>query len=375
MDRLSLKGHEIRVIDYEILWRTEGKEELYSKRRVFQKVSRVCKKAGVTVIRPSILKIRGLDKVSLVFSHRKEINRQIIEFEPDIVIGFGVLNTYFAMRSARKRNIPFIYYLLDELHTLVRPKSMQPLAKFIEGDILRNADAVIVLGSKLRESSFEMGADPKRMYLVKNGVQFDRFNPHISGEGIRKDYGIQKDDFVLFFMGTLWNFSGLKEVALGLSEVRKERPIKLLIVGKGELYGDLMAIREKYNLQDCLILAGRQPYEKMPEFVAASNICLLPAQCNEVMSNIVPIKMYEYMSCAKPVLSTKLPGVIEEFGFDNGVIYVDKPERVIEKAVELMNAESSLEKYGLKARRFAQRYDWKIITMEFENVLKRFINS
>jgi len=54
---------------------------------------------------------------------------------------------------------------------------------------------------------------------------------------------------------------------------------------------------------------------------------------------------------------------------------VDKPERIIEKAVELMNAESSLEKYGLKARRFAQRYDWKVITMEFENVLERFINS
>lgn len=374
MDRLSLKGHEIRVIDYEILWRTEGKEELYSRRQVFKKVSRVCDKADVTVIRPSILKIQGLDKVSLIFSHRREINRQIIEFEPDIIIGFGILNTYFAMMSARRKNIPFIYYLLDELHTLVRPKLLQPLAKFIEGDVLRNADAAIVLGGKLREFSFKMGADPKRMHLVKNGVQFDRFNPHVSGEEIRRNYEIRKDDFVLFFMGTLWDFSGLKEVALALSEVHEERPIKLLIVGKGELYGDLMAIREKYNLQDCLILAGRQPYEKMPEFVAASDICLLPAHCNEVMSNIVPIKMYEYMSCAKPVLSTRLPGVIDEFGFDNGVIYVDKPERVIGKAVELMKEKSSLKDYGSKARKFAQRYDWKVITMEFEDVLRKFID-
>ena len=36
---LSLRGHDIRVIDYEILWKTQGKRELYSKRETFESIS------------------------------------------------------------------------------------------------------------------------------------------------------------------------------------------------------------------------------------------------------------------------------------------------------------------------------------------------
>ena len=68
-ERLLLKGHEIRVIDYEILWRSEGKKELFSKRQVFHNVSKIFKDAGITVIRPAILKIPILDYFSMVFTY------------------------------------------------------------------------------------------------------------------------------------------------------------------------------------------------------------------------------------------------------------------------------------------------------------------
>jgi hypothetical protein len=54
-ERMALRGHEIRI-DYEILWRTEGKKELFSKRQVFH-VSRLIKEVSLPVIRPGILKI------------------------------------------------------------------------------------------------------------------------------------------------------------------------------------------------------------------------------------------------------------------------------------------------------------------------------
>ncbi|MBI4595894.1 MAG: glycosyl transferase GT4 family protein, partial [Candidatus Tectomicrobia bacterium] len=36
VERMVLRGHEVRVIDYEILWRSEGKRELFSKRQTFR---------------------------------------------------------------------------------------------------------------------------------------------------------------------------------------------------------------------------------------------------------------------------------------------------------------------------------------------------
>ena len=52
-----------------------------------------------------------------------------------------------------------------------------------------------------------------------------------------------------------------------------------------------------------------------------ANICLLPAYNNEVMRNIVPIKIYEYLEMGKPVIAIKLPGITKEFGKNNEVVY------------------------------------------------------
>ena len=94
IERLSLKGHDVAVIDYEFLWRTQGKRELRSKRQVLDDVARFYDGARITLIRPGILKLPWLDYVSALFSYRKEIHLQMRDFRPDVVIGFGILGTY-----------------------------------------------------------------------------------------------------------------------------------------------------------------------------------------------------------------------------------------------------------------------------------------
>jgi glycosyltransferase involved in cell wall biosynthesis len=152
-----------------------------------------------------------------------------------------------------------------------------------------------------------------------------------------------------------------------------EKPdIKLLIVGDGDAFDDLQRIREDYRLENQIILTGKQPYESIPAFIASSDICLLPAYNNEVMRDIVPIKLYEYLAMGKPVITTKLPGVMKEFGEGHGVIYVDKPEDVIKKAIKLIE-NGSIEKEGRKARRFVEKYSWDDIVDKFEKVLEEVI--
>ncbi|MBI2847774.1 MAG: glycosyltransferase, partial [Chloroflexi bacterium] len=116
---LSLRGHEIRVIDYELLWRSQGKKELCSHRQVFRNIYKIYDGASVEVFRPGIIKIPPLDYVSLLFTHRVEISRQVNEFRPDVIIGFGILNSLIAAQTARKHDIPFVYHWLDVLHWLI----------------------------------------------------------------------------------------------------------------------------------------------------------------------------------------------------------------------------------------------------------------
>ena len=103
--------------------------------------------------------------------------------------------------------------------------------------------------------------------------------------------------------------------------------------------------------------------------MSASDICLLPAYPDEkIMQDIVPIKMYEYMAMGKPVIATKLPGVVMEFGNDNGVEYVNRPEEVITKANELCK-DGRLNELGGKAKKFVEVLTWDRITAQFENIL------
>jgi len=373
-EMLSLRGHEIRAIDYELLWKTQGKKELYSRRQVFNNVSKIHNGAKVTVIRPGIIKIPCLDYASLAFSHKKEIKRQTKEFSPDAIIGFGILNSYLASIRVRDNNIPFIYYWIDVLHKLIPSKLLQPVGKRLESITLKRADKVLVINEKLREYVINLGAPQKRAQVLRAGIDTEQFSPGISGDPVKKQYGLTKEDTVLFFMGWLYKFSGLKEVVLQLAE-SKPRSLKLFIVGEGDVYEELQQIREKYHLQNRIILTGKKPYKEIPAFVAASDICLLPAYPWEpIMQDIVPIKMYEYMAMEKPVISTRLPGIVEEFGKDNGVVYVDKPEDVIAKAIELARNGSATE-LGLKAREFVVRNSWDNIADEFEGILEQVIKD
>ena len=374
MERLSLKGHGIRVIDYDIDWRKEKRKKRYTKRVVYENVHKICTGAQIQVIRPGTLKIPVLDYLSLWHSHKKEMKRQIREFQPDVIIGFGIINTYLASKIGKKCKIPFVYYWIDVLHTLITIKTFQVLGKKLEKATIKNSSRVITINKKLAEFVIGLGAEKEKTCVIGAGIDLERFSPNVDGSEVRKAYGIREDDIVLFFMGWLYHFSGLKEVALELAKIKDEKPeVKLLIVGDGDAFADLQNIRGKYNLESQLILTGKQPYEKIPKFIAAADICILPAYPDEeIMQDIVPIKMYEYMAMCKPVITTKLPGVMKEFGDGNGVIYVDKTGAVLNKAIELIEI-GTLKVYGSKAREFVEKYSWDNITDEFEGILEEVV--
>ena len=372
IDRMILKGHKVRVIDYPILWREQRGNGFISKRRVFQAQSKIHDKVYVIVIRPSIVKIPILDYISILFTHSKEINRQIKEFKPDIIVGFGILNAYLASGIAKKNNIPFIYYWIDALHQLIPQKFLQIVGKIFEQMTLRQSDMVLTINQSLRDYVMSLGADPDKTKVITAGVDIEKFNPKARLVDMRSKYGFKKDDVVLFFMGWLYNFSGLKEVARQLA-VEKDKRIKLFVVGEGDALEDLKQIRDENNLQDRLVLTGWMPYAEIPSLINASDICILPAYADEpTMQNIVPIKMYEYLAMGKPVISTNLDGVKKEFEGNRGVVYVYNATEIIDKAKDIAR-DGRISKLSVEALAFARRHSWDRITDEFEYLLDNLV--
>ncbi len=374
MERMALRGHEIRVIDYPIDWPKENSPGLMYKRQVYENVSKIKENANIDVIRPSFMKIKGLNYATLFFSHKKEIERQIREFKPDIILGLGILNTYNASKIAKKHNIPFVYYFIDVLHALIPEKAFQSLGKRFTQKTIKNADLVITINKKLSEFAVNMGSNPNSTTLIDAGIDLASYNPDLDDSAIRAEYGISEEDVVLFFMGWIYEFAGMKELGRALGQNKDKYPnYKILIVGDGDAYDEMCKIRDEYSMQDQLILTGKQPFEKIPEFLASADFCLLPAHIDEpIMQDIVPIKIYEYLAMKKVVIATELPGLSKEFGYGHGIEYIQEAAEVL-TTVEDILSNDRYEEIASTAREYVKSNDWEAITDKFENAMKKLL--
>ena len=104
---------------------------------------------------------------------------------------------------------------------------------------IKNSTKVITINHKLEDYIKKLGATDTK--VIGAGIDLEKFDPNLDGSKIRREYGINDDDTVLFFMGFLYHFAGLKELALEFANNQYEQ-LKLLIVGDGDAYSDLQKI-------------------------------------------------------------------------------------------------------------------------------------
>ena len=130
MDRMSIRGHEVRVIDYPIDWPKDDNDGFKFEREVVDNVYKIDERASVQVIRPGFIKKPVLNYISLYYSHKNEIKYQIENFKPDVIVSLGLLNAYAASKLAKKYNIPHVYYLIDVLYALIPEKTFQSFGKY-----------------------------------------------------------------------------------------------------------------------------------------------------------------------------------------------------------------------------------------------------
>jgi len=374
LERMAQRGHEVHVVDFEIGWRKQTSADIIAPRKVLTPPPKVIQGSGITVVRPVMVRLPALEYATLVVTHRREIRREIQEFQPDVVLGFGLLNAFVGIRLARRAGIPFLYYLIDELHRLVPQRAFRGLARLVEQSNVRRASAVLSINQALRDYALEMGASPERANILPAGVDLAQYSSAQDGSAVRKRHGLEPEDLVLFFMGWVYPFSGLREVAESLAAGDgREARAKLLVVGKGESWDGLARLATERGVEDRIKMVGFRPYTEMPSFLSAADVCLLPAYKTETMRNIVPIKMYEYLAAGKPVIATRLPGLVKEFGKGHGVVYVDGPSQVVPKAAELARA-GVLGQLGQRGRAFVSKNDWEKVTDTFEGYLRGLVD-
>src|SRR5256886_3445949 len=185
------RGHAVHVVDFEIGWRKQTSADIIAPRKVLTPPPKVIQGSEITVVRPAVLRFPALEYATLVVTHRREIRREIQEFQPNVVLGFGLLNAFVGIRLARRSGIPFLYYLIDELHRLVPQRAFRGRARIVEQPNVRRASAVLSINQALRDYAVAMGASPGKSRVLPAGVDLERYLSVANGSEIRKRHGLQ----------------------------------------------------------------------------------------------------------------------------------------------------------------------------------------
>jgi len=100
------------------------------------------------------------------------------------------------------------------------------------------------------------------------------------------------------------------------------------------------------------VLGGR-PYEQLPGYLKAINVCLLPHRLNQYTHNMFPMKFFEYLAAGKPVVATALDAIKD---FTDVHYRCGSPEE-FENGITVALAEDHMQE---EQKRFAvaQKYTW-----------------
>lgn len=320
-------GHNVYVIDFPTNLDKKGLFDLGSFRtKIVRNVRKANKKKGITLVRPGLIKLPILSRMTAFWTHFFAIRRTIIDKKIDVIFLYSVptngLQTVF---WAKRYGVPVYFRLLDVLNQLVPSKLLSLPTYLMEKMVYKRADELSAITPKLTEYAQKMGARKDLSYYLPSGSDSDLFYPKLKDPDLVREYRLNKVDTVILFAGTLYNFSGLDLVLDYYAKHKQDYPhLKFLIIGHGEQSKKLSEIIERNNLSDRVIMTGFINYAILPKYIQLADICINPFEINAITNLIFPGKIYQYLACGKPVIATKLAGLIDIFPDNagkNGLYY------------------------------------------------------
>lgn len=229
--------------------------------------------------------------------------------------------------------------------------------------LLRRCDRVVVLTEGLRELLIrDYGVAVERITLLPSGTDTRRFAPRDPMVS-RRALGLPPDDFYIGFVGSFYRYQGLAGLLDAMAAVKARRPdVRLLLVGDGEAAEELKEQAQKLGLKASITWAGRIAYEQVPAYIGAMTVCVAPFRGDRGETS--PVKIFDYLACARPVVASDIPSVRTVFSLADGVQMVppDRPDLLAEAVLSLLQEPDRCAAMGERGRRFvAQRFGWTSI--------------
>jgi glycosyltransferase involved in cell wall biosynthesis len=227
----------------------------------------------------------------------------LIATSPQLLVGLS------GWWLARTKRVPFVFEVRD-----LWPESLAAVGMgntdsmlnrslgSVAGFLYKRSEHVVVVTAAFKEHLIQnWRLSPEKISVVENGVESDLFCPKTNNADLRRALGAE-GKFVVGYIGTMGMAHGLETLVQAATELQKTAPdVLFLMVGEGSDKERVINRARSQGLTN-MRFVGQQPREKVPEFISISDACLVLLKKSEIFKTVIPTKMLEFMSCARPVI-------------------------------------------------------------------------
>ncbi|MCX7927259.1 MAG: glycosyltransferase family 4 protein [Candidatus Omnitrophica bacterium] len=236
------------------------------------------------------------------------------------------------------------------------------LGEYILREMIEKSDLTLVVSRVLAEKIVSTNSD--KIHILPNGVDLD---PSRIGSG--KDIRAQYKKPIIGFIGS---FEYFIDFELMLEAARRLPDYTFLLVGTGRDFVEVKRLIGKLNLRN-VVLTGGVAHSEIYKYIDAMDICLNIFRPISISHGACPIKLFEYLSMKKPVISTRLKEL--EYIDEDFLFYADNIKEVIEQIHYIIENSSLLTVRLEKGYSIVQsKYSWQVIVANFLRLIESKLN-
>jgi len=182
----------------------------------------------------------------------------------------------------KSTNIPMIFHL----HSTEKGRSLGDGSRIInelEHKAAQNADKIITVSHAMKGELISYGFNSEKIDVVWNGVDPIKYSPdrvpQSAIDKVRAAYGITADEKMILYLGRLTGVKGVDRLVMSMQNIVQSFPkTKLVVVGKGELEGDLARLTKSLGLSNNIIFNFNMipEYERIAHY-AACDLAVFPS--------------------------------------------------------------------------------------------------
>ena len=257
---------------------------------------------------------------------------------------------YKYLSKGQKAHAEIIYECMDNIPYFYKGSKQTEVIEE-EERLCHSVGKIIVSSNYLKEKLVtQYNVDANKIYVILNAVDKKEFTLKVNPVDLKKPN--------LVYIGSISEWVDLETLKIFADN---NSSYYIYLIGPME-----SSIKKEFSkLSGNIIWIDSIPHSKVKDYIAASDIMLIPFKVNELIRGVDPVKMYEYLSMGGKVL-TSYWKELDRYKDNNLVNFYSGHKEFEKKVYSLINKEKCV----VRDIHFIEANNWEIRGEEYLKVLK-----